>query len=465
MSKYKKHFIMRHILWCGLVVILLQITQLGLSQASSRGNYQGNMPMDAKVTGTIMDADAEQPVQYASVAIYKQKDSTLITGVMSSATGTFILDNLPYGKFYIEINFVGYKKTRFPNILLTPGQKTNNLGIIKINATSTAINEVDVVGTKSNIEYRIDKKVVDVSQNVVAAGGTVVDALQNTPSIQTDVQGNVTLRGSSNFTVLIDGKPSPITGSEALQQIPAAMVQNVEIITNPSAKFDAEGSAGIINVVMKKQKIRGMNGVVNLTAGTNEKYSGNINVNYKVDGFNFSVGLDYTDMKFLGNSKTTTLYTKDTIKGIPTSDDQLRTGSGNFHRQGKGIKGGIDYTINDKNTISLTGSIGDRQFSFPGVYDQIDNYSSPYLGTIYSYNSTIGQYLRNYYNLNLDYMLKLNDKGHNLEVSAYLAQGPEDRNSSNFQDTTDLNGNIIQGKHFINTQSLQDGNLTSPWQG
>ena len=455
-----KSFTMKQFLWFVFFFALCLTAQVSFSQAPTRGNSQGNMPMDAKVTGTIIDADNNQGVEYASVAIYKQKDSTLIKGVMSTTNGKFVLDNLPYGKFYIEINFVGYKKQRVPNILLNPNQKTANAGIIKINSTSTSINEVDIVGTKSNIEYRIDKKVVDVSQNVVAAGGTVVDALQNTPSVQTDVEGNVTLRGSSNFTVLIDGKLSPVSGSEALQQIPASIVQNVEIITNPSAKYDAEGSAGIINVIMKKQKIRGFNGVVNLTAGTNEKYSGNININYKVNKFNFSIGADFTDMKFLASSQATALYSKDTIKGYSTEDNQFRSGSGSFHRQGKGLKGGIDYNINEKNTLSLTGSIGDRAFNRPFTYNQTDMYSNPVLGSIYTYNSTNGEYIRNYYNLILNYQLKLNDNGHQLATSLYLTQGPEDNNNINYQDTTNINGNTFVGKNPVNTQSRQNSNET-----
>jgi hypothetical protein len=267
------------------------------SQGAPGGKYQGGMSMDAKITGKITDSGTEQPVEYAIVAIHRAKDSSLVTGSTCNATGIFSIEDLSYGKFYAEVTFVGYKKLVIPNILLTPNQKIANIGTVKLEPSLTKINEVVVTGNKS-IEYKIDKKVIDVSSNLVAAGGNLVDALQNTPSVQTDVEGNVTLRGSSNFTVLIDGKPSPIAGSDALQQIPASIVQSVEIITNPSAKYDAEGTAGIINVIMKKQKISGMNGIFNATAGTGDKYSGNVNLNYKVSKFNFTLGGDYNDMKF-----------------------------------------------------------------------------------------------------------------------------------------------------------------------
>ena len=278
-------------------IVGLLFYQISFSQYPGGGQYQGGMPADGKITGIVIDATTGQPVEYAIVAIHKAKDSTLITGTTCNATGTFSIENMSFGRFYAEITFVGYKKLVIPKILVIPNQKIADIGTIKLEPSVTNINEVVVTGNKS-IEYKIDKKIVDVSSNIVAAGGTVVDALQNTPSIQTDVQGNVTLRGNSNFTVLIDGKPSPLSGTEALQQIPANLVQNVEIITNPSAKYDAEGTAGIINVIMKKQEVSGMNGIFNITAGTNEKYGANMNLNYKYSKFNFTFGADYTDMKY-----------------------------------------------------------------------------------------------------------------------------------------------------------------------
>ena len=144
----------------------------------------------------------------------------------------------------MAVTFVGYKKHKVSDILLTPTKKIADLGAIKVNMSTTVLKEVEVVGNVSPVSYQIDKKVVNIAQNITAAGGTLAEALQTAPSIQTDVEGNITLRGSSNFTVLVDGRPSPIAGSEALQQIPASLVQNVEIITNPSAKYEAEGVPG-----------------------------------------------------------------------------------------------------------------------------------------------------------------------------------------------------------------------------
>jgi outer membrane receptor protein involved in Fe transport len=435
---------MKYLVFVFFTAILMQVSQLAFSQGPSRGNYQGAMPMDAKITGTVIDGSNGQQVEYAVIAVRKQKDSSLVTGTTSTSTGSYTVEGLPYGKFYCEITFVGYKKQKVENILLTPNHKIANLGTIKIDPASTNISEVVVTGNKSPIEYKIDKKIVDVSSNIAATGGTLVDALQNTPSVQTDVEGNVTLRGNSNFTVLIDGKPSPLNGTEALQQIPANLVQNVEIITNPSAKYDAEGTAGIINVVMKKQKVSGMNGIFNVTGGTGnnfgtlDKNGANFNMNYKYSKFNFTLGADFTDMKYGITSYSHTQ--NDTLNKLVL--DRTANSTFDFHRQGKGIKFGVDYDITKNSTISLMGSIGSRNMYRPNTsntfdihYDTLGNKKN-----VANYiASSTNEAIRAYYNLNLNYQLKLDDKGQQLSASTYFNAGPDNVPSNVIIDTTNSN--------------------------
>lgn len=387
-------------------------------------------PSDGKITGKVTDATGGQPIEYAVIAIHKSKDSSLVTGATCDASGLFSVENLPYGRFYVEVSFVGYKKLAIPNIMITKTQTVNNIGTLKLFSSVTEIGEVVVEGNHPTIEYKIDKKVVDVSKNITAAGGTLVDALQNVPSVQVDVEGNVTLRGNANFTVLIDGKPSPLSGSEALQQIPANLVDNVEIITNPSAKYDAEGTAGIMNIIMKKQKIKGINGVVNVTAGTNEKYSANVNINYKVSKFNFLLGADYTDMKYL--MKTYSQLVSDSLK-------RTQNGNGDFHRMGQGLKFGIDYDITKNSSISFLGNIGSRNMTRQMDNSTIDKYNYPPDSSYYISDATT-QAIRSYYNLSLDYQLKLNDKGHQLSATAYFNAGPDNSPSFTVMDTTGPGG-------------------------
>lgn len=419
-----------------VLVSLLYINNFTNGQAPMARPETG--PADGKLNGKIVDSSNSQPVEYASVAIYRQKDSTLVTGVVTDVNGNFSMENLPYGRFYAVVTFIGYKKAKVDNIMINPSAKNAAVGTVKLDPASTALNEVVVMGNGNQMEYKIDKKVVNISQNIVAAGGTVVDALQNTPSVQTDVEGNLSLRGSSNFTVLIDGKPSVVQGSEALQQIPAGMVQNVEIITNPSAKYDAEGSAGIINVIMKKQKVKGFNGSISLSAGTNRKNNNNINLNYKYDKWNFSLGADYQDMGFKMNMESErNYYTSDVL-----TKSQVVNGSGQFNRGGKGIRAGIEYNFNDNSSLSIGGRYGDRKFKRPMSALYQDYFPGTNQTTYYRSVNT-GRSQDEFFSLNLDYILNLNKQGHQLTASAYYSGGSENDPSLTQQDTTDMAGNIL----------------------
>lgn len=440
------------------VVLFLFCHEMVCAQGYTRGAAQGNSPKDAKITGTIIDGGSNQAVPFASVAIYQAKDSTLLTGVLSKDDGSFGIEKLPYGKFYAIVTFVGYKPHKVDNILLTPNKKIAALGTIKVNTSNTEINEVKIVGTVPPVKYQIDKKVVNIAQNLTASGGTLAEALQNAPSVQTDVEGNVTVRGSSNFTVLVDGRPSPIAGSDALQQIPANLVDNVEIITNPSAKYEAEGSAGIINIVMKKQKIHGSSGVINMTAGTGNKYSSNISLNYKFSKFNFTVGGDFTDMK---SKMTNYSSTADTL-GPQFIKNRTINGTGSFQRKGRGISAGIDYNINDNNSLTLTGSLGKRIMDRPSAsqdHDVYNNLLSPPSTDVYYTNSVNPEVDRNYKTLNLDYELKLDDKGQKLSASAYFSAGPNNNVSELSQDTTDANWKSL-GRTKILQLTAQNSNGT-----
>ena len=202
------------------------------------------------VRGKVLEAQSSTPMGYANVAIFAVADSSVAGGIMTSESGSFEIKDLKPGKYNLTVNFIGYSKKTIP-VQLIATKPITDVGVIKLLSSDEKIEEVEVVAEKQRVEFKIDRRVVNVSQNIVATGGTAVEVLENTPSVQTDFEGNVTLRGSSNFTVLIDGKPSVIKGSDALRQLPAAGIDKIEIITNPSAKYDPDGDSGIINVVMK----------------------------------------------------------------------------------------------------------------------------------------------------------------------------------------------------------------------
>ena len=435
------------------VALLTFCVKIAPAQGYPRPGAENMIPKDAEINGTITDGSSNQTIPYASVAVYKSKDSTLVTGVLSKDDGSFTVTKLPYGKYFMVVTFVGYKKHKVSDILLTQAKKIASLGPIKVNVATTMLKQVEVVGNVSPVSYQIDKKVVNIAQNITAAGGTLAEALQTAPSIQTDVEGNITLRGSSNFTVLVDGRPSPVAGSEALQQIPASLVQNVEIITNPSAKYEAEGSAGIVNIIMKKQKVQGSSGIFNASAGTHDKYSANLSLTYKISKFSFTLGGDFTD----NMSPFKNLMDNTSTLSSSLTKYQNINGSGDLHRKGKGMNLAIDYTIDDKNALTLTGSLGDRSFgrSLSSFYH--DTYNNA--NDVYYLDSATPTFKRDYKSLNLDYQLKLDTKGQKLTASAYFTGGPDNNLSTLKVDTTDVNG-ISYNRNLLNQYSAQNSNET-----
>ncbi|OGV85551.1 MAG: hypothetical protein A3J88_06950, partial [Melioribacter sp. RIFOXYB12_FULL_38_5] len=233
---------------------------------------------------------------------------------------------------------------------ITESNPVVNLKEIKLQSDAVQLKESEVVGERSAVEFKIDKKVVNVSQNLAATGGTAVDVLQNQPSIQVDANGNLTLRGSGSFTVMVDGRPSVLQGTDALRQIPANAIDNIEIITNPSAKYDAEGTAGIINIVTKKTNLTTTSGMVNSGVGSRDKYNGDFNFSYKSDGYNVTVGGDARRNNFLQD--ITIDRTQLNTTGINSVADLHQK------RDAYNTRIGFDRYFSDKLTLGINGSYG-----------------------------------------------------------------------------------------------------------
>ncbi len=365
-------------------------------------------PKDGIIKGMVIDSGDGKPMEFTSVAIFKVRDSSLVTGSITGPDGSFLLKDLSFGKYYMVANYMGYEKQFINDIILSPSHSIAELGKIKLVLAKTNLKEVEVIADQAHVEYKLDRKIVNVGQDINATSGTAADVLQNTPSVQVDIEGNVSLRGSSNFTVLIDGKPTPLSGSDALQQIPASAIQNIEIITNPSAKYDPDGMAGIINIVSKKNLLQGFSGLVNLRLGTRDKYSTDFLLNYRTKRFNFYTGASYRDDNYHGSS-----YSLSTIDIADTLRYTEMDGSRGMNRGGYEIKGGVDFFLNDKNNISLTGEFGQHEFGFGGN-QKIRYWNEPSSFNLYTVNDNYSAHGGNYYEINLNYQHKFNDKGHQL---------------------------------------------------
>jgi outer membrane receptor protein involved in Fe transport len=253
----------------------------------------------------------------------------------------------------LKISFVGYNTKFVPSINFSNNKQQVDLGKISLTKTAYEIIGAEVVGEKVSEELHLDKKVINVSQNLNAQGQTALDVLENQPSVRVDPDGTVYLRGSSNFTVLVNNKPYPLQGADALKQISANSIENIELITNPSSKYDAEGSAGIININLKVQKDMSMSGIVNLNSGTGDKYNADVSFSYNVNGWNLTTGFDYRDNTFTNDQdikRNSIINNQDLFN---ESDVNIR----NKRRQ-YSFRAGADYTPNNQNTLGLSFGIG-----------------------------------------------------------------------------------------------------------
>lgn len=400
---------------------------MAAAQPQAGGMMGGETSRSGKVKGVVIDSGSNQPMEYANIAIFKKRDSTLVTGGITNNRGEFEISGLDYGFYFVEANFIGYQKSKLNDINIIPANQIIDLGKIMLNPATQQIDGVEVRADRQRVEYRVDKKVINVSQDINAAGGTAVDVLENTPSVDVDIEGNVSLRGSSSFTVLIDGKPSVLTGSDALRQIPASAIENIEIITNPSAKYDPDGMAGIINVVMKKNILAGFNGIVNASVGTGDKYRTDLTLNYRMRKLNLFGGFDWSDDTFRGkmNSERQTFGT-DTTQFIVTR------GNRDFARKSHTFKGGFDWYLTDYSTLTISANVGQYQFNGGGGAKQ-HVYTLPAFTDRYAVNNNTSHREGDFVSTNVGFQQKFNDQGtHKLDLLFYYSNRTGD--DSEFQD-------------------------------
>ncbi|MFT3746830.1 MAG: TonB-dependent receptor [Agriterribacter sp.] len=326
------------------------------------------------ISGKIIEAAHNTALGFATVSLFKQGDSIAVTAVNTAENGEFSI-NATAGRYFIEIDFIGYDSYRSPLIHLSADHVNHKLGTIKLTASTKTLDEVLVRAEKSSMQLSLDKKIFNVGKDLANSGGTAADILSNVPSVAVDVDGNVSLRGSNSVRILIDGKPSglvSIKGGSGLQQLQGSMVDRIEIITNPSARYEAEGMGGIINIILKKEKRDGFNGSFDVIAGYPENFGLAANVNYRRRNLNFFVNYTASYRNAPGkNDQYQEFYRNDSVF--------ISTKNMEHHLKGlyNTARAGLDYYFDDKNilTAAYTYRISKgKRFS--------DIYYHDYLGTI-----------------------------------------------------------------------------------
>jgi len=300
------------------------------------------------ILGKTIASETNQPLEYASVALLKSTDSSTVQGVLTDTDGNFSITALP-GKYFLKISSLGFES--WISGLLTADSNTPeiNLSSISLTATSTTLEAVEIQGEKSLVVMSLDKQIFNVGQDLSNAGATAVEILSNIPSVTVDPTGTVKLRGSADVRILIDGRPSGLTRGDGLRQLQGGLIEAIEVVTNPSARYEAEGSAGVINIVLKKERRKGINGSFEVILGEPANYGIATNLNYRLNKLNFFVnyGINY---RIEPNVRS--LYQE--VYDNDTTFVQLQSGEGQREGIVNNIQGGLDYYFNDKNILTAS---------------------------------------------------------------------------------------------------------------
>jgi outer membrane receptor protein involved in Fe transport len=401
-----------------LLILWLSLTISAIAQQRP-GTFSGT------IAGNVFDSANSAPIEYANVVLYTQRDSIQVTGTITDKNGAFLLTQIHPGMYFIKINFMGYEKKRIQDILIKPDAPDVILGKIKMKPTVLPMEGVEVTADKVPFQYQIDKKVINVSQMQTAVTGTAVDVLENVPSVTVDIDGNVSLRGSENFTVLIDNRPTVLDPNDALQQIPASAIEDIEIITNPSAKHDPDGTAGIINILMKKNMGGNVSGIVNLNAGLDDKSGADFLWSYRTGPVNISLGADYNRRYNPGTALTESQTTHDDLTSYIHSDGSSLWGMTRY-----GFRGSLEWNLTQSDLVSAGFRYGSMNMN-QNSEQNYDEWAQPDMTHIYYISQSLSERTGNFYSANLDYQHQFPRKGHEILAQANLSHRDGDESSSN----------------------------------
>jgi outer membrane receptor protein involved in Fe transport len=398
---------------------------------SSHATEDGN----GKISGTVSDAESNAPVEFATIALYDAATNKVVNGAVADAKGKFVISKVADGTYNVVISFIGYEDQKISNIKVEGKNNDINLGVIKLSTGTKVLNEVVVEGKKDLIEERVDRTIYNAENDATARGGDATDVLKRVPLLSVDLDGNVSLRGSNNVQVLINNKPSTIVASsvaDALKQIPADQIKTVEVITSPSAKYDAEGSGGIINIITKKNTLEGL--TLNVDAGVGYRGSNlGLNGNYRKKKMGFSLGgFGRANYNINGDFENNQRFTNGRA-AVQRGDNRSDGIFGSYTL-------GWDYDINKKNSLAASVRYGVRNgnsyqdnLTTTEFFNDVEGLSR------YSNNQTVDK--SGTVDLNLTYT-HLYDKPQR-ELSVLALYSRNDRVNDFIQTSfTDLNGSV-----------------------
>ncbi len=386
-----------------------------------------NAQPSSVIRGQVIDSDTGDPLQSANILVVDPETGEEISGTASNERGMFRIVNLPSGTYSIQVKMLGYENISLENISLNASSPRINLEQIYLMPTTLSLSDVTMTVKRDDTILAPDRKIYRVDNSIIDGGGTASEVLDNIPSVTVDIDGNVSLRGSENVRILIDGKPSSRMGlnsADALQKLPANQIDRIEVITNPSARYDAEGTAGIINIIQKRERKPGLNGSVNLSAGYPGRVGGGFDVNYRIGKVNLFLRDGFRIRKDEGEAKVDQeFFNDDSLSTLDEDREFERNGWSNRARTG------LEYFFDDNNTLSgfVFHEYGERENSSETVY-RYYNIDDELVSHIQR-NSPEDE-IDHWYGFELNYFRNFNGEGHQLTSDFKFETGSDDEQSS-----------------------------------
>lgn len=422
-----------------LFLIVLFFTQficleLQAQGGQGRGGSMADRPAIGILKGKVVDDSNGTAIEYSSIAVISMRDSTLAGGTISDPKGNFRIEKIKTGRYNIRIQFIGYETRLINDVFIKPDSPEVNLGTIKLHNKAANLSGVEITAEKEMMVSNLDKRIINVDKSIAAIGGSAVEVMQSIPSVTVDAEGNVSLRGSNKVTILVDGKPSglaEISSSDLLQQIPASSIESIEVITNPSVRYDPDGASGIINIVLKKKSLQGLNGQISATAGTGERYNGSLNLNLRQNRFNAFAGYDTRIGQFGSTGETTRLTNYDGV-----TSKLIQSQIMDNQRSSNNLNTGIDFLIDNDNTLTLSFQYRNMDFDNDGNVLSQNYNSQDSLIRIFSRYSNSTREIESF-NYNVSYKKTFTVRGKELTADFMITDN-----------------NMIGGQDIMQTESL-----------
>ena len=384
--------------------------------------YTNSQENNLTISGKIIDSDFNTPLEYATISIYDSKKQNLINGVISDNSGFFSIE-LTKGLYDLKIEYISFETKTLEKIDV---QNSIDLGIISLSINENLLDEIEVIGEKTEIEIKLDKTVYNIGKDLTLKGSSVSDVLDNLPSLEVDIDGNVSLRGNQSVRILINGKPSGLVGissNDALKQFPSESVEKVEVITSPSARYNAEGTAGIINIVLRKNKLAGLNGSASLNLGDPRRVGISTNLNFRTKKISLFGNIGDNSTKYINGFKNETEY----FTAREKNNFLYENGERNSERNSNYYNGGIEYFFNEKTSFvaSFVNNSSDGLTNTSNLIDQtFDNINS--LSERLEDENEIDENKE----FSFNFSKKFNDKGHELTIDYQKEKSFEIESSS-----------------------------------